>query len=244
MAEHSAKIIGSPSDIARALITNEAWVNFIWNNYEKCLAALKDGLAAAREADDQILEGMALRLMAQVAKERNNLVEAKKLLLEALNLFKNPGSGKVSDDYQLAITYGTWGSLNRDLQNFSEAESSTREALCIASGLKNAEELQVVQCQKLTKLLTVLKRLPEAEDFHKQSENILAQLRPQLGFAYGKLNLARIAEHRKDYQKALEYAKEAETLFVQFGDRREIATDLQRIQEKAAKTKPNIAAPK
>jgi pyruvate/2-oxoacid:ferredoxin oxidoreductase alpha subunit len=44
-------------------------------------------------------------------------------------------------------------------------------------------------------------------------------------------------QKRKDYKDALEHAKEAETLFVQFGNRREIATDLQRIQDKASNVK-------
>jgi hypothetical protein len=82
-----------------------------------------------------------------------------------------------------------------------------------------------------------LKRLPEAEEFNIQAEKILLQLRRQVGVAYCKLNLARIAEQCKDFKKALAYAKEA-TLFVQYGDRGEIAADLQRIQEKAIKVKP------
>jgi tetratricopeptide (TPR) repeat protein len=239
MAVHSAKAIGNSRDIARALITNEAWVYFFWSDYDKCLAALSEGLAAARAANDPILIGMGLRLTAQVAKERNNLEESKELLLEALNIFNNS-----DDDYQLAITNGTWGSLHRDLRKYKEAEASMREALRIASGLKNAEELQSVQCQKLTKILIELKRLPEAEEFNLKAENILVQLRRQVGVAYCKLNLARIAEQREDLSKALVYAKEAETLFVQFGDRREIAADLQRIQEKAAKLKSSAAPSK
>jgi len=62
--------------------------------------------------------------------------------------------------------------------------------------------------------------------------------------AYCKLNKARMAEQRNDIKQSLDYAKEAETLFVQFGDRREIAADLHRIQEKAAKVKLGIAASK
>jgi tetratricopeptide (TPR) repeat protein len=151
-------------------------------------------------------------------------------LLKALRLFKES-----SDNYHLAITHGTWGSLNRDLSNYPEAESSMREALRIASGLKNAEELKSIMCQKLTKLMIESNRLPEAEDFNTQAEAILGQLRRQVGVAYCKLNRALMAERRNDFNKALDCAKEAETLFVQYGDRREIAVDLQRIQEKATK---------
>jgi hypothetical protein len=121
------------------------------------------------------------------------------------------------------------------LSNYPEAESSMREALRIASGLKNAEELKSVMYQKLTKLMIELNRLPEAEDFNTQAETILGQLRRQVGLAYCKLNRALMAERRNDFSKALDCAKEAETLFVQYGDRREIATTLQRIQEEATK---------
>lgn len=81
-----------------------------------------------------------------------------------------------------------------------------------------------------------LGRLTEAEEFNLQAEAILFKLRRQVGVAYCKLNKARIAEKRKDFSNALEYAKEAEKLFVQYGDRLEIAADLQRIQEKATKS--------
>ncbi len=243
MAVHSAKTIGSPKDTARALITNVGWLHFFWSEYDKCLACMEEGLVAARADDDLLLVGMGLRLTAQVSKERNNLAQAKKLLQEALEIFKTAG-----DDYQHLITLGTWGSLHRDLRDYNEAESSMREALRIATGLKNSEELQSVLSQKLTKIMIELKRLPEAEVFNAQAESILVQLRRQVGVAYCKLNRARIVEARGNFEQALDYAKEAETLFVQFGDRREIAADLQRIQEKAAKLKSTttegmVAAP-
>jgi hypothetical protein len=130
MAVHSAKAIGSKREIARALITNVAEVYFFWSDYDKCLAALKEGLVAARAEDDQILIGMGLRLTAQVAMERNNLGGIKKLLLEAINMFHNAG-----DSYQLVITYRTWDSLYRVLRQKKEAKSSMREAMRKAYGL-------------------------------------------------------------------------------------------------------------
>ena len=163
MAGHSARAIGNPRELARTLITNVAWVHFFWSDYDKCLAELSEGVAAARADSDLGLEGVAMRLTAQVAKERKEFPEAKTLLLKALSLIKES-----SDNYQLTITYGTWGSLNRDLSNYPEDESSMREALRIASGLKNAEELKSVMYQKLTKLMIELNRLPEAEDFNTQ----------------------------------------------------------------------------
>ena len=116
-----------------------------------------------------------------------------------------------------------------------ESGCVSKNPAVVTSGLNNAEELQSVFCQKLTKIMIELKRLPEAEEFNTQAEIILVQLRRQVGVAYCKLNQARIAEQRNDFKQALFFAKEAETLFVQYGDRREIATDLQRIQEKAGK---------
>jgi hypothetical protein len=94
----------------------------------------------------------------------------------------------------------------------------------------------------LTKIMIELNRLPEAEDFNAQAETILGQLRRQVGVAYCKLNRALIAERRHDFTKALDCAKEAETLFVQYGDRREIAVALQRIQEEATKVPSRATA--
>ena len=73
----------------------------------------------------------------------------------------------------------------------------------IASRLKNSEELQSIMCQKLAKLMTGLKRLPEAEEFNLRAENILVLLRRQVGVAYCKLNLARIAEQRRGTSRKL-----------------------------------------
>lgn len=237
MAAQSARTIGSPLELARVLITNKAWIHFFWADYDNCMAALDDGAPLAHEAGDDILKAIALRLTAQVAKERKEMAKAKQLLSESLKIFK-----KADDEYQLCITYGTWGSLNRDLSNYKVPESNLREALRIASGLKNAEELKSVMCQKLTKLMIELDRLSEADEFNMQAEAILSQLRRQVNVAYCKLNQARIAERRKDLKKALDYAIEAEVLFVQYGDRREIAADLQRIREKAMEATPGGSA--
>jgi len=230
LAEHAAKAMNNPLDLARVLITNKAWVYFFWADYAKCSTALEEGFAASRRAKDTLLEAVSLRLKAQLAKEQKNLADAESLLTEALRRFNDIG-----DAYQLAITLGTWGSLSRDLRNYQEAESSLREALRVLSPLPNAEELRSIMCQKLAKLMIELNRLPEAEEYNIQAEAILARLRRQVGVAYCKLNLARIAERRSDFKRALDYAKEAEVLFVQYGDKREIAADLQRIQERAGK---------
>jgi hypothetical protein len=64
MAAHSARAIGSPRELARALITNTAWVHFFWSDYDKCLAELREGLAAVQEEHDVVLEGIAVRLTA------------------------------------------------------------------------------------------------------------------------------------------------------------------------------------
>jgi hypothetical protein len=183
---------------------------------------------AAQESKDLTLEAIAIRLMGQVAKEQKDLPKSKELLLKALEKFCH-----LNDPYQLAITYGTWGSLSRDLENFEDSESSMRESLRIASGLKNAEELECIMYQKLTKLMIKLKRLDEADELNAKAEAILFKLRRQVGIAYCNLNKALLAEIRGNFQQALDYANVAEKLFVQYGDQREIATDLQRIQEKA-----------
>jgi hypothetical protein len=105
MAVHSAKAIGSKREIARALITNVAEVYFFWSDYDKCLAALKEGLVAARAEDDQILIGMGLRLTAQVAMERKNLGGVKKSFQEVIKEFIN-----ANDSF---LTYDTWESCLR-----------------------------------------------------------------------------------------------------------------------------------
>lgn len=232
LAEHSARTLGSPQDLARVLITNKAWVYFFWADYENCIEALNDGLPAARESKDRVLEAIGLRLMGQIAKEQKDLSKAMAHLRNSLKFFC-----RLQDEYQLAITYGTLGSLNRDMKNYSEAEKNMLEALRLTKGLKNSEELRSIMCQKLTKVMIELNRLDEADEFNRQAEAVLFQLRRQVGVAYCKLNKARIAEKRGNLMEALECAKQAETLFVKFGDKREIASDLKRIQEKAGKLK-------
>jgi hypothetical protein len=66
------------------------------------LKTIDAATAAIRRSKDPALEGMALRLRAQIAKERKDLPRAQKLLAEALELFKG-----LQDPYQLAITHGT-----------------------------------------------------------------------------------------------------------------------------------------
>ena len=225
MAINSARAINNPSEWARALLMNKAWVYFVWGDHTNSELAVKEGLDLARGANEPELEAIGLRLMGQIAKERKDYPTAEKLVAEALAMFE-----KAKDPYQIAITRGTWGSLKRDLREYKEAEKNMREALRIARMLKNAEELVSINCQKLTKLMIELGRLPEAEEFNSQAEAILTHLRRQVGVAYCKLNKARLAERRGAYAESLAFAIEAEDLFVRFGDKQEIADDLKRIQ--------------
>jgi len=225
----SARVMGDSREVARVLLTNKAWIEFVWADHVACAATLAEGAEAAKNAEDGMLQAVALRLQAQVAKESGDTTKAEALLADALRRFKG-----LDDLYQTAITLGTWGSLQRDLGRQEESEASMREALLITAGLPNSEELRSIMCQKLTWLLIRQERLAEAEELNRQAEDLLRHLRRQMGVAYCRRNEALIAEKRSDIAGALTLAREAETLFNLSRAGQEIAEVLRRLEEKAA----------
>ena len=225
----SARVLGIPTEIARVLVTNKAWVQFVWADHRGCAESLAAAEVPLAQGGDPVLQAIAQRLRAQVAKERGEMQQAEPLLEDALTRFK-----ALSDPYQLAITHGTWGSLQRDMGRLAASESGMREALRLTTGLPNAEELRSVMCQKLTGLLIGQDRLEEAEELNGQAEELLTHLRRQMGVAYCRRNEALIAEKRGDIPKALEYARQAESLFALSKAGQEIAGVLKRLQEKVS----------
>lgn len=227
MAIDAATNLGKQEEVARALIANKAWIYFGWMDYDNCLKTLKKAETALRKTKNVVLNGMKTRLTAQVAKECKNLSKAKKLLSDALKVLS-----RSKDSYQLAITYGTMGSLLRDLGDYKKAEVNFKRALDDVSNLPNAEELESIMCQKLSKLYTQLGRLDEATELNEKSKSILLKLNRPIGFAYYYSNSALIAEKKGEKKKALDDVEEAKLLFDKSKAGMEIEEQRNRIRKK------------
>jgi len=225
LAIESCKKTGNIDEWARNLITNLGWVYFSsWHQYDKCETVVNDGLSMARDIGNNYLEGMALRLLGLVAKERGMLDRAEDFLKKAESVLSQK-----NDPYLLAITYGALGSLYRETKNYDLSEKYLNQALKTSSNLTNGQEITSVFLSKLTKLYIYKadqKSLVRAEELNKKALSISRQLNRQIGTAYCKLNYGLIAKKRNDNEKALSYADEAEGLFVRYGSKEDIAREL------------------
>ena len=225
LAIESCKKTGNIDEWARNLIMNLGWVYFSsWHQYDKCEAVVKEGLSMARDIGNEYLEGMALRLLGLVAKEKGMLDRAEDLLKKAESILS-----RKDDPYILAITYGALGSLYRETKHYDLSEKYLNQALETSHDLINGEEITSVFLSKLTKLYIYKEdeeSLARAEALNQQALSISRQLNRQIGVAYCKLNFGLIAKKRNDNEKALSYAKEAEGLFVRYGSKEDIAREL------------------
>jgi tetratricopeptide (TPR) repeat protein len=178
----------------------------------------------ARDMGNKYLEGMALRLLGLVSKERGMLDRAEDFLKKAESVLSQK-----DDPYILAITYGALGSLYRETNNYDLSEKYLNQALETSSNLTNGQEITSVFLSKLTKLYIYKadqKSLARAEELNKKALSISKQLDRQIGIAYCKLNYGLIAKKRNDNENALSYADEAEGLFVRYGSKEDIAREL------------------
>gem|GEM_PF-1312817 len=216
-------------EAARNLITNIAWVHFIWYQFGECQEAATKGLKLARDAKHLDLEAIAIRTIGLVYKERGDLVEAERHLKRAEESFVQTGN-----THFLAITYGSLGSLYRDLEKYDEAQRNLEMALEISKKALNTWEIQTVFLQKLARLMVCVNRLEEAEAYNLEALSILSKLNRPLGEAHCKYNQALIAEKMGDLAKSLAYIEEAARLFLVFGSKEDITDALERIRSRVA----------
>lgn len=227
LALKAAKKNDQPVEEARNYITNIAWTYFNWYNFEKCEEALNAGRQLAVSIGHKNLEGVAIRTLGLIEKERGHFEPAKELLEKSEKIFQ--ATGYV---HFYAITLGSIASLNRDLKNYIIAEDLLIEALKIAKSIRNTEEICSIFLQKLCKLMIHQNKLEDAEAYNREALIILSRLKRQAGEAHCKHNIALIAEKRGDLEQALAYINEAAKLFFVFGAKEDILDDLERIKGK------------
>lgn len=236
IGKESARKSGNQRDLAYAIIVNEGWVHYLRGNYRTCLVCLNNGLVAARMIRDKMLEGIAIRLAAQVAQEQNDLLTANGLILEAIRLFETVGGS-----YQLAFAYNSLGNLMRKMSNYTEAESNIRKALNLVSELINSDWLQSEFLKGLAHVLIDQDKLEEAEGFITQAETKFLQLRNFVGLAACRVHRLRIAKLRGNLKDALVYANKAEKHFLKHLDKKEVGAGLLYVREEKDRLRAKLA---
>ncbi len=225
LGKRAAEHCGDDRSVASFLIRDIGWVQFMWYRFPEAEEAFNQGLALARQSGYNELEGLALRNLGLVNKEKGCLDEAEGLLNKAVEKFK-----QCDNKYYLAIAWGSLGSLARERGMLNDGEEYMKQALDLAGALPNSVELKTVFLQKMARLMVAMDRLEDAEAYNREAMSELTILKRQLGRAHCKYNLALIAEKRGNLDEALAYAEEAAELFLHYGAKEDIAEDLARIR--------------
>jgi predicted ATPase/DNA-binding winged helix-turn-helix (wHTH) protein len=101
---------------------------------EKAAAIHKQGLAAARAADDARQIGLSLRALASAAKQTGDILHARELNEEALALGRNS-----NDPFGIAVSLNALGDLARMEDDFAGAGPLFEESLDLCRKLGNKE---------------------------------------------------------------------------------------------------------
>lgn len=235
----SAQRTGNKVEAARNLISNIGWVLFTWYEYDQCYDSLKEGLRLATECHDLPLMGSATRTMGLIEKERKNFPRSRELLDQSLTMFN-----QCDDRYYQAITLGSLSSLNRDMGKIEMAEDFLVQEQVILDELPNAEELKGIFYQRMPAILIKQGNILDAEAANDLAREINRTLKRPIAVAYCKKNDAIISEAKGELSLALAFAREAETIFLQYGKKEDISQDIARILDKIKNTeKPTSTIP-
>jgi len=228
IALESARKIGDFYNEVRIEIMCLGWLYFISYKFDEALNFLTNGLDIAQKNNYKDFEGLALRTIGQVHKEKEEFEKAEVFIQKSIDVF-----GEINNERLLTLAYSAKSSLYRDMKKNNEAESLIIKAYDICKDIENFEEVKSIVLQKMTKIAINNEDYSNAEIYNKEAENISIKLKRQIGIAYCKLNTALILDRKGNLEEAVKTAIDAKNLFLQFGNKNDIKIELTKILEKA-----------
>ena len=227
LACETAEKLGNVVEAAHHRIFNISWVYFIWHKFDQAKNCAEEGIRVAQNHGDKEVMGWGLKVLGQICKERNNLLEADNILEGVRAL-----ATSIDAKYLLLATLGSISGIKREMNKLEESEKILNDAIRLSESLKNTEELTSVFIQKLAKIKLYEGFLDEAEALNNKASNYVKRLKRPAGEAYCIHMQALIYEQRDDIQKAYELINKSARLFYTYGLQKEIEMDLSRITMK------------
>ena len=217
-------------NIAADIMEQWAWNMFrqARNNYievSRILNALHEEASEIKSAKVNIL---VLRTLALIDKEKEDLDNAEKKLLEVVEQARQNGDLHIE-----AITYGSLGSTYREKNDLNKACFFMEKAFSKLKEIEDQDsvlEVRSVFCQKYAKLKIKSGKIEDAEEYIKKATLIDRAIGRQYGFAHDKQLRAIIYEQKKNYSQAFRYIKEAKDIFIRLNSGKEVEADYERIK--------------
>lgn len=203
--------LGKDEAAAWHLVYDVGWTHFQQGETRQARACFQDGLALV-SAGAQRVRGVALRNLAQIAREYDqNYDEARRLYLEALDIFQ-----RIGDERWIAICKGGLGVLALLGQDTAQAERYLTDAQTLNQRLGEIEGL-VSNISDLAQVALEQGDFTRAETLLGQSSRLAATSELPEEEAYAKVHLARLRERQERFREAFALAEEAYQIYERVG---------------------------
>ncbi len=206
------------------LVYNVGWTHFQQGHPQEARRCFENGLKLGA-ADNPLVQGVALRNLAQIAREYDkNLDEAQRLYLEALDIFQQAGNER-----WIAICKGGLGVLSVYQRNLAQAERYLIDAQTLNQKLGQVEGL-VSNISDQAQLALELGDFDRAETLLGKSGRLAQENELPEEEAYAKVWLARLRERQIRLDEAFELAQQAFEIYQRVGLRTPFVREVEQLK--------------
>ncbi len=199
-------------------LSKKAWLMHVQGDSARSLSLGKEGLDAARRANDRTTEATALGTIGIVHAERGDWEQALRHFEEAISVSRSSGNRR-----GVALSLTNMGEVHSRRGNFDQALRCLEEALSIHRELGIRRTIAIT----LGNMGAVYGRRgnhDQALRYFEESLWLSRELGDRRATAHALNNEGMVNHERGDYDKVLRYYDEALQIFQELGDRSGIAT--------------------
>lgn len=208
------------------LVYDVGWTHFQQGEPQQATGCFQEGLKLAEDGD-QLVCGVALRNLAQIAREYDkDFSKAKQLYLQALDIFQ-----QVPDNRWIAICKGGLGVLALLQHDAAEAELYLTDAQALNQQLGEIEG-RVSNISDLAQVALEQRDFSKAEALLAQSSRLAQENGLLEEEAYAKVHLARLREQQERVEEAFGLAQQAYQIYERVGLRTPIFKEVEQLRDR------------
>lgn len=208
------------------LVYDVGWTHFQQDQPQEARASFEAGLKLA-DPDNLVVKGVALRNLAQVAREYDkDYARAERLYLEALSIFQ-----QINNERWIAICKGGLGVLALQRQDYAQAKRYLADAQTLNEQLGEVEGL-VSNISDLAQLALEQHDFAQAEKLLGQSRRLSKKNELAEEEAYAKVQLARLRERQGKIDEAFSLAQQAHQIYERVGLRTPIVREVGQLRDR------------
>jgi len=218
--------LGNPEAAAWHLVYDVGWTHFQRGEPRRAAVCFEEGLALVKNGDQRV-QGVALRNLAQIAREYDkDFDKAKQLYLKALDIFQ-----RIGDERWIAICKGGLGVLALLQHDVGEAERYLADAQALNQKLGEVEGL-VSNISDMAQVALEQGDFARAEALLGKSSRLAHENELPEEEAYAKVHMARLRQRQGRLEEAFTLAQQAHQIYERVGLRTPIVSEVEQLRNR------------